>query len=155
MQTDPTTPNIVEPTMLEVVSSVLAVMCKRMHQLPTMLARRWLIGLSDEVIALLSPRRPCAMRVRGPINVGRAVLTDPSLLCYVRRSVEQKKCWKLLSQKFDRFKTLSNNSQQHTKTCNIQQCYITGNFFPNSVRSHWLLRGHMTSNNKTVPRQNL
>ena len=28
-------------------------------------------------------------------------------------------------------------------------------FLPNSVRSHWLLRGHMTSNNKTVSRQNL
>ena len=27
--------------------------------------------------------------------------------------------------------------------------------FPNSARSHWLLRGHMTSNNETVSRQNL
>ena len=70
------------------------------------------------------------MRVRGPNKVGRAVLTDPSLLCYVRRSLEQKKCWELLTQQFDRFKTLSNNSQQHAKTCNIQQCYIAGNFFP-------------------------
>ena len=105
-------------------------MFKRMQELPTMLARCWLVGLSDEVIALLSPRRPCAMRVRGPNKVGRAVLTDPSSLCYVRRSLEQKKCWELLTQKFDRFKTLSNNSQQHAKTCNIQQCYIAGNFFP-------------------------
>ena len=29
------------------------------------------------------------------------------------------------------------------------------NFFPYSPRSHWLLRGHMTSNNETVFRQNL
>ena len=28
-------------------------------------------------------------------------------------------------------------------------------FLLNSVRSHWLLRGHMTSNNETVSRQNL
>ena len=28
-------------------------------------------------------------------------------------------------------------------------------FFPKSARSHWLLRGHMTSNNETVSRQNL
>ena len=28
-------------------------------------------------------------------------------------------------------------------------------FFPNCQRSHWLLRGHMKSNNETVSRQNL
>ena len=27
--------------------------------------------------------------------------------------------------------------------------------FPNSAHSHWLLQGHMTSNNETVSRQNL
>ena len=32
-------------------------------------------------------------------------------------------------------------------------CYIAGIFSPASARSHWLLRGHMTSNNKTVSRQ--
>ena len=38
---------------------------------------------------------------------------------------------------------------------NNQCCYIAGiwNFFPNSARSHWLLRGHMTSDNETVSRQ--
>ena len=34
------------------------------------------------------------MRFRGPKNVGRAVQTDPTIM-------EQKKCWKLLAQKFD------------------------------------------------------
>ena len=33
-------------------------------------------------------------------------------------------------------------------------CYIAGSVFPNSARSHWLLRGHMASNNETVSRQN-
>ena len=37
VQTDATTPNIVAPTMLGVVACVLAVVCKRMQQLPTML----------------------------------------------------------------------------------------------------------------------
>ena len=32
-------------------------------------------------------------------------------------------------------------------------CYIAGNVFP-IARSGWLLRGHMTSNNETVSRQN-
>ena len=38
VRTDATTPNIVAPTMLGVVACVLAVVCKRMQQLPTMLA---------------------------------------------------------------------------------------------------------------------
>ena len=37
VQTDATTPNNVVPTMLGVVVCVLAVVCKRMQQLPTML----------------------------------------------------------------------------------------------------------------------
>ena len=37
LQTEATTPNIVGPTMLGVVASVLAVVCKRMQQLPTIL----------------------------------------------------------------------------------------------------------------------
>ena len=37
VQTGATTPNIVAPTMLGVVACVLAVMCKRMQQLPTLL----------------------------------------------------------------------------------------------------------------------
>ena len=37
VQTDATTPNIVAPTMLGVVACVLAVVCKPMQQLPTML----------------------------------------------------------------------------------------------------------------------
>ena len=39
-QTDATTPNIVAPTMLGVVACVLAVVCKRMQQLPTMLRQQ-------------------------------------------------------------------------------------------------------------------
>ena len=37
VQTVATTPNIVAPTMLGVVACMLAVVCKRMQQLPTML----------------------------------------------------------------------------------------------------------------------
>ena len=37
VQTDATTPNILAPTMFGVVACVLAVVCKRMQQLPTML----------------------------------------------------------------------------------------------------------------------
>ena len=57
------------------------------------------------------------MSVRGPNNVGRAVQTDPTLLRYAWAITEQKNCWKLLAEKFDRFQTLRNNKQQHATGC--------------------------------------
>ena len=42
------------------------------------------------------------MSMCGPNNVGRAVQTNPSLLRYASAITEQKKCWELLAQKFDR-----------------------------------------------------
>ena len=35
----------------------------------------------------------------------------------------------------------------------IYQYQYSWKFLPNNARSHWLLRGHMTSNNETVSRQ--
>ena len=66
------------------------------------------------------------MSVRGPNIVGRAVQTDPTLLRYAPPITEQKKCWELLAEKFDRFQTSDNNMQQGVQTdatCNIQQCW--------------------------------
>ena len=66
------------------------------------------------------------MSVFGPNNVGRAVQTDPTLLRYASAITEQKKCWELLAEKFDRFQTLRNNIQQGVQTdatSNIQQCW--------------------------------
>ena len=59
--------------------------------------------------------KPCVMSVRGPNNVGRAVQTDPTLLRYASAITEQKKCWEMFAEKFDRFQTLS---KQHPTTCN-------------------------------------
>ena len=66
------------------------------------------------------------MNVCGPNNVARAVQTDPTLLRYASAITEQKKCWELLAEKFDRFQTLRNNMQQGVQTdatYNIQQCW--------------------------------
>ena len=49
--------------------------------------------------------------VCGPYNVERTVQTDPTLLHYASAIPEQKKCWELLAEKFDRFQTLRNNIQ--------------------------------------------
>ena len=57
------------------------------------------------------------MSVRGPNNVGRAMQTDPTLLRYASVITEQKKCWELLAEKFDRFQTWRNNIQQHATGC--------------------------------------
>ena len=40
-------------------------------------------------------------------------------------------------------------------SCVAVKTVYSWKFFPNSVRSYWLLRGDMTSNNKTVSRPNL
>ena len=69
VQTDATTPNIVAPTMLGVYACVLAVVCKRMQQPPTMLGPAVHVGR----IKPISLCKPCLMSVRGPNNVGRAV----------------------------------------------------------------------------------
>ena len=61
--------------------------------------------------------KPCVMGVRGANNVGRAAQTDPTLLRYASAITEQKKCWELLAEKFDRFQTLRNNTQQRATGC--------------------------------------
>ena len=76
------------------------------------------------------------MSVHGPNNVGRAVQTDPTLLCYASAITEQKKCWELLAEKFDRFQTLRNNFQQHPTTCN-RVCQRTQHVTSNNVGSGW------------------
>ena len=45
-------------------------------------------------------------------------------------------CWELLAQKFDRFQTLRNNSQQHARTCN-RVCKRTQHLTSNKVGSCW------------------
>ena len=57
------------------------------------------------------------MSVHGPNNVGRAVQTDPTLLRYASAITEQKKCWELLAEEFDRYQTLRNNIPQHVTGC--------------------------------------
>ena len=76
------------------------------------------------------------MRVRGPNNFGWAVQTDPTLLRYASAIMEQKKCWELLAQKFDRFQTLCSNSQQHATTCN-RGCKRTQHVTSNKVGRCW------------------
>ena len=51
------------------------------------------------------------------MRVGSGVQTDPPLLRYESAITEQKKCWELLAEKFDRFQTLRNNTQQHATWC--------------------------------------
>ena len=87
------------------------------------------------------------MSVRCPDNVGRAVQTDPTLLLYASAISEQKKCWELLAEKFDRFQTLRNNTQQHPTTCN-RVCKRTQHVTSNNVGSCWptMLRPFVAQN---------
>ena len=84
----------------------------------------------------LSLCKPCVMSVRGPNNVGRAVRTDPTLLRYALTITEQKKCWELMAEKFERFQTLRNNTQQHPTICN-RLCKRTQHVTSHNVGSCW------------------
>ena len=96
---------------LGVVASVLAVVCKQCQGLQCIVGR----------IQPISLCKPCVMSVRGPNNVGRAVQTDSTLVRYALATKEQKKCWELLPEKFDRFQTLRkktrNNNNKKNRCC--------------------------------------
>ena len=96
LQTDATTPKVVRPTVLGAVASVLAVVCKRMQQLPTLL--RPAVCIVERI--QYPPRRPCVMQVRGPKNVGRGVQTDPTLLRYASVITETKEMLRVVCPKF-------------------------------------------------------
>ena len=132
--------------------------CKRAQQLSTLLAQQcwellracwqWCANGSNNsqqcwdlqcIVGRIQPIslcKPCVMRVRGLNNVGRAVRTDPTLLRYASAIMEQKKCWELLAEKFDRFFFLRNNTQQHPTTCN-RVCKRTQHVTSNNVGSCW------------------
>ena len=113
LQMDKTTANVVGPRTLGVVASVLAVVCKRMQQLPTLLGPAVNCG-KDTTLRLC---RPCVMCMQGPNS--RALQMDLTLLRYASAITEQKKKNReLLVQKFDQFQTLRNNFQQRATTCN-------------------------------------
>ena len=123
--------------MLGVVACVLAVVCKRCNNSQQVWDLQCIVGR----IQPISLCKPCLMSVRDPNNVGRAVQTDPTLLRYASAITEQKKCWELLAEKFDRCQTLRNNTQQHLTTCNrvckrTQQvtCNIVGSCWPRMLR---------------------
>ena len=60
----------------------------------------------------------------------------PTLLRYSSAIMEQKKCWELLAEKFDRFPTLRNNTQQYPTTWN-RMCKRTQHVTLNNVGSCW------------------
>ena len=150
VQTDATTPNNVGPTMLGVVALVLAVVCKRMQRLPTMLGQQcwelsrwcwqwcangfnnsqqcWDLQCIRGRIQPISLWKPSVIRVRGTNNVGRAEQTDPTLLRYASAIAEQKKCLESLAKSLTthQFKTLRNNYQQSVQTNNnVGSCWST------------------------------
>ena len=92
--------------MLGLVASVLVLVCKHMHQLPTMLGPT--AHLRKD--ATNKTNLPCVMRERGPYSVGRVEQTDPILLHYASVITEVKT--------LTGFENLGINSQQHAPTCN-------------------------------------
>ena len=86
--------------------------CKWTQQLQPCCDLQCIVGR----IQPISLCKPCIMSMCGPNNVGRGVQTNPTLLRYASAITEQKKCWELLTEKFDWFQTL--RLQQDAATCN-------------------------------------
>ena len=100
------------------------------------------------------------MHIHCPKNIGRAVQTDLTLLCYALVIMKQKRGWELLGQKFDQFQKLCNkqdatscnNVQQGVQTdttCNIQQCCIC---LPRALRKKISTLGFLTQRVLTAGR---
>ena len=124
-QTDATTPNIVGPTILRVTAPLLAVVCKRMQQLPTIVPLQCIVGRIQPI-----------MRVRGPNNVWRAVQMDPSCCATLlwsrnNRNVGSSSCFKSLTG-FKLCATTPNKTQQHVTTCS-RMCKRTHHVTSNNV----------------------
>ena len=64
-----------KPTVLG-VASVLAVVCERMQQLPTMLDLQCIVGRIPPIRLC----KPCVMHLCGPSNVGRVLHTDATVV---------------------------------------------------------------------------
>ena len=116
-------PKIIRPTMLWVIAFVLAVVCKRTQQLPTLLGpavhRR---GKDTDLKDFVNSKKTMFNARAWPQQRWKCChmhyITDLTLLGYASVITEQKKSWELLVSKFDWCQTLHNNSQQHATTCN-------------------------------------
>ena len=106
MKTDTTTVNIAGPTKLQVVVSVLAVVCK-------------------EKDATLKTLETMCNAYAWPLQCWKSCANGSNIVAFhfSDQLTEQKKCWELSAQNFDRFQALHNNCQQHATTRNIQQCW--------------------------------
>ena len=116
--------------LLGVVASLLAVVCKRMQQLPIMLGPAVHDGKDTTHKTLKTMCNARAWPQQCLKELGKRIQH-----CYACTSAitERKKCWELLAEKFNRFQTLRNNSQQYATTCNSVR-----------KRTHAQHHGHLT-----------
>ena len=91
METDAITPKIVGPTILGVIASVLAVVCKRMQQLPTKLGPAVHRGKDTTHKAL---ETMCNAHEWAPTMLKELC---KRIQHYASAITEEKKCWKLLA----------------------------------------------------------
>ena len=129
VQTDATT-TIVGATMLEVVACVLAAVCKRMQQLSTVLGpavHRWKDTTHKSLSTMRNERawpQQCWKSCANWSNIVALRFCDHGT----------KEMLGVLAEKFDRFQTLRNNTQQHPTTCN-RVCKRTQHVTSNNVGS--------------------
>ena len=113
MQTDATTPNIVGPTIVGVVTSVLAVVCKRMQQLPTMLEHAVHLGKDsthknmETMCNVLAWPQQCLKSCANGYKICCAPLR------WSRNKRSEGSCWPKRLTGFKPCSTTPNKTQQH------------------------------------------
>ena len=140
---DQTTPNIGGPTMMGVVASMLAVMCKQMQQLLTMLGHAVHRG-KETTHNTLETR--CNAHAWPQLCWKNNANGNIVALSFGDQGTNLKKFGELLTQKFDRVKTLRrtpNNTQQQVTTCNRvckRTCASVSGFFFVDWHEHVTMR---------------
>ena len=130
VQTDTTTVNIAGPPILQVVVSVLAVVCKCMQQ-------HWDMQSIERRMQPLRLWRPWHGNAYAwPLQCWKSCANGSNIVAFhfSDQLTEQKRCWELSAQNFDRFQALHNNCRQHATTRNIQQCW---ELLTNNVEFIW------------------
>ena len=127
VQTDATTLNIVGPTIVGVVTSVLAVVCKRMQQLPTMLEHAVHLGKDsthknmETMCNVLAWPQQCLKSCANGYKICCAPLR------WSRNKRSEGSCWPKRLTGFKPCSTTPNKTQQHATAFanNVGTCWPT------------------------------
>ena len=116
LETDATSPNIVGPTVLGVVASVLAVACKRMQQLLTALAHHGCWSITQSYGVTVSNETMCDAR-GWPQHCSKSCANGSNIVALHSGDHGTKEMLGVVGSKHWPVSTFAHNSKQHATRC--------------------------------------